>query len=127
MRVCLRDFKKNSLKNIQILSPLSSNSLRSSSATPCATDPGFIQQWGLLNSRRPTIDINVCDAWEITEGEGVQVAVLGHGVELTHDDLEDNLSSKSYDTHTGTSPSQEYTGVHGISLGTEEAGIIAAV
>ena len=122
-----KDFKKNSLKNIQILSPLSSNYLRSSSATPCATDPGFSQQWGLLNSRRPTIDINVCDAWEITEGEGVQVAVLGHGVELTHDDLEDNLSSKSYDTHTGTSPSQEYTGVHGISLGTEEAGIIAAV
>ena len=122
-----KDLKKDSLKNIQILSPLSSYSLRSSSTTPCATDPYFNQQWGLLNSRRPTIDINVCEAWEITEGEGVQVAVLDHGVELTHDDLEDNLSSMSYDTRSGTSPSQEYTGIHGTSLGTKYAGIIAAV
>ena len=105
-------------------------SLKSSSETPpapCATDPGFSQQWGLYNNTNPDIDINACKAWRITEGRGVEVAVLNHGIELTHDDLEDNLSPKSYDVRNQTSPSIEYTGAHGTSLGTREAGIIAAV
>lgn len=101
-----------------------------SSATPdflhddlfCANDDDFNQLWGLNNSQNPNIDINICDAWNITEGNGVNVAVLDQGIELNHNDLQNNISQNSYDTESNSSPSQIF-GNHG----THVAGTIAAI
>lgn len=88
----------------------------------CANDADFNQLWGLNNNQNPNIDINACDAWNITEGNGINVAVLDQGIELTHDDLQDNISQNSYDTESNSSPSQVF-GFHG----THVAGTIAAI
>mgnify|MGYP000238539291 CR=1 FL=1 len=88
----------------------------------CANDENFDQLWGLNNTLNPNIDINACDAWTITEGSGINVAVLDQGIELTHDDLEGNISPISYDTESNSSPSQVF-GNHG----THVAGTIAAI
>src|SRR5690606_31690870 len=71
----------------------------------CANDPDFGSLWGLHNSSHPGIDINACDAWDITEGNGVNVAVLDQGIYKQHNDLSSNISSLSYDTQSHSSPS----------------------
>ena len=92
--------------------------------TSCANDPDFNKQWGLFNSNNLASDINVCDAWSITEGEGVKVAVLDVGIKRTHPDLKRNISNLSYNTGTGSSPSTIYAfGIHGTNV----AGVIGAV
>ena len=87
----------------------------------CSDDPMFGSLWGLHNSSNPDYDINICEAWNITEGENINVAVLDTGIEKTHGDLNANMSPLSFNTETGTSPSQVF-GDHG----THCAGIIAA-
>ena len=89
-----------------------------------SNNPLFNQQWNL----RDTIngyDINVSNAWALSQGENVRVAVLDEGVELTHPDLIDNLLS-GYDATDGA-----LGGVNGGNKsddrhGTGCAGIIAA-
>jgi len=93
----------------------------------CSDDPMFGSLWGLNNSNNPGIDINVCDAWEITEGQGVKVAVLDTGVDLTHNDLQENIYNLSYDCQTGTSPSVLRPQFYNYKHGTRVAGIIGAV
>lgn len=71
-------------------------------------DPLFSTQWGLNNTGQhggtAGIDINILDAHTVTSGDGnVIVAVLDHGTQLNHPDL--NICTKSYDTETGKSPS----------------------
>jgi subtilisin family serine protease len=51
----------------------------------------FSQLWGLKNNYDPSYDINVCEAWSITKGDGIKVAILDLGVDLTHPDLVNNL------------------------------------
>lgn len=90
-------------------------------AALCANDPDFGSLWGLQNAANPDLDINICEAWNITEGDGTIVAVVDSGIEITHDDLENNIHPLSYDSETNTSP-QDIYGVHG----TKVAGIIGA-
>ena len=89
----------------------------------CTNDSNFSQLWGLYNSSNTNIDINACDAWTITEGGGVKVAVLDQGVYKQHNDLDDNISTLSYDTQNGTSPS---VFTSGRNHGTHVSGTIAA-
>ncbi|MCT4640428.1 MAG: S8 family serine peptidase [Bacteroidales bacterium] len=88
----------------------------------CTNDPDFGSLWGLENNNNPNFDINACDAWTLNQGNGVTVAVLDQGIELTHIDLAANISPLSYDTESNSSPSQLF-GSHG----THCAGTIAAV
>lgn len=93
--------------------------------TSCAYDPLFSSQWGLLNTGASFwtagIDIKICGAWNCTKGDSsIIVAVVDDGVQLDHPDLI-NMTSLSYDAHTGTSPSIQ-RGSHG----TPCAGIIGA-
>lgn len=88
----------------------------------CANDTNFGDLWGLNNSSNPNIDINACNAWAITQGNGINVAVLDQGIELTHNDLQSNISQNSYDTESNSSPSQIF-GNHG----THVAGTVAAI
>lgn len=89
----------------------------------CTNDTNFSQLWGLDNTTDPNIDINACAAWGITEGNGINVAVLDQGVFTTHNDLNANISATSFDTQSGTSPSVFTTGR---DHGTHVSGTIAA-
>lgn len=93
--------------------------------TACVNDTYFNNQWNLLNlgqnNGTESIDIRYCGARSITSGSNnIIVAVIDHGVQLNHPDL--NIHSVSYDTETGTSPSV-VRGNHGTAC----AGIIGAI
>lgn len=90
-----------------------------------SNDPYYYDQWGLNNTGQNNgvqgIDININNAWGITEGNNnTVIAVLDHGIELNHPDI-NNLYSLSYDTESNSSPSQ-VLGNHGTAC----AGIIGA-
>ncbi len=91
----------------------------------CVNDQHFNNQWNLSNVGQNGgtngLDINFCDSRQITTGNpNIIVAVLDQGVELNHPDLT-NIHSLSFDTESGTSPSQ-VLGNHGTAC----AGIIGA-
>jgi hypothetical protein len=91
----------------------------------CVNDTYFDDQWHLNNDGQyggtSGIDINICDAWGITEGcNDIVIAVVDQGIELNHPDLL-NMFPNNYDTETNTSPSIVY-GPHGTAC----AGIIGA-
>ena len=88
----------------------------------CSNDTYFDEQWGLKNTLNNGVDISICDAWQISTGSNVKVAVLDQGIDLTHPDLAGNIHSLSYDCENGTSP-QVVRGEHGTAC----AGIIGAV
>jgi len=61
-------------------------------------NPKYKNQWGLKNTgqlgpsmSKPGVDINVVPAWNITLGDSVIVAIFDGGVDLHHEDLEDNI------------------------------------
>jgi subtilisin family serine protease len=92
--------------------------------TNCVNDPLFNQQWGLNNTAYSGIDVNACNAWTITRGSGIIVAVVDQGIDPNHNDLKGNLLSLSFDAKSGKSPSvfnaNNYHGTH-------VAGIVAAI
>lgn len=87
-------------------------------------DPEVHNQWGLYNKNHTDIDINVSPAWNYSTGRGIKIAIVDEGVELTHDDLKNNLHSESYDAYTNSSPSKVYGT---LGHGTHCAGIAAAI
>ena len=91
-----------------------------------SNDPFYNDQWALNNTGQVNgvngIDIKVNNAWNITQGNGVKIAVLDQGIDKTHPDLIANISSISFDTESGTASSQ-VLGNHGTAC----AGIISAV
>lgn len=88
----------------------------------CSNDAMFGSLWGLNNSSNSNHDINICQAWNLTQGANVKVAVLDQGIFKTHIDLFSNIHPLSYNTETNTNPSQLF-GDHG----THCAGTIAAI
>lgn len=92
----------------------------------CVNDPFFPNQWGLRNigqyNGTTGIDIKTCDAWRLSTGRNVTVAVIDQGIELNHRDLQANIHPLSYDTENGTSPSI-LRGNHGTAC----AGIVGAL
>ena len=92
----------------------------------CANDQYFGDQWGLKNTGKygGTIgtDINICNAWSISTGANITVAVIDQGFELNHPDFAGNVHSFSYDCESGISP-QQIRGSHGTAC----AGIIGAM
>ncbi|QSB28682.1 S8 family serine peptidase [Flavobacterium sp. CLA17] len=89
----------------------------------CTNDPSFGSLWGLNNVANPNVDINACQAWNISQGSGVKVAVVDQGIDKTHNDLAGNMSTLSFDTQSGTSPSVFNGGEHGTHI----AGTIGAI
>lgn len=69
----------------------------------CANDPEFDKQWGLYNSNSlyTGIDISACNAWDISTGKNVKIAIVDTGIKQNHRDLSDNIISElSYNTET---------------------------
>ncbi len=87
-----------------------------------SSDPLYPQQWGLNNPSNPEASIKVETAWQYANGQGVKVAVLDEGVDLTHPDLVNNLLA-GYDA-TGQGSNGNYS--NSDNHGTACAGIIAA-
>ena len=94
-----------------------------------SSNPYYTDQWGLKNTGQnggtSGLDINVEDAWFYAEGEGVKVAVIDEGIELTHPDLSNNLLT-GYDATQGAVPGNNGACKYGDFHGTTCAGIIAA-
>lgn len=86
----------------------------------CTNDPSFSNLWGLQNPNG--IDIKTCSAWNIALGQNIVVAVVDHGIEKTHEDLNTNINSLSFNALTGTSPSSN-VGDHGTHIAGTIAGI----
>lgn len=91
----------------------------------CVNDTYFSNQWALNNTGQnggiSGIDIGFCQTRNITLGNpSIIIAVIDHGLEMNHPDLT-NIHPLSFDTESGTSPSQIF-GNHGIRC----AGIIGA-
>jgi len=84
-------------------------------------------QWGLKNTGQHGsayigLDIKAEEAWEVSNGSGIKVAIYDEGFEMDHPDLEANVYGTGFDVITGTSPSV----IHGYH-GTVCAGITGAV
>lgn len=77
-------------------------------------DPGFASQWWLdqLGARQ---------AWAVTQGKGIVVAVLDSGADFNHPDLAAALLGNAYNFGDGTADAQDQIG-----HGTFVVGIIAA-
>ncbi|MFN2556972.1 MAG: S8 family serine peptidase [Nitriliruptorales bacterium] len=89
-------------------------------ARPAPGDPHFEQQWALQRIRAP-------EAWAVSQGEGVVVAVVDSGVDLTHPDLVGALVRRADGTVLGydfVEGDDDPTDEHG--HGTMVAGIVAA-
>lgn len=97
------------------------NNSNSTNSSNCANDPMFSSQWA-LDQANNHYNIRACQAWEITTGVNVNVAVLDTGIDLEHNDLSANIHPLSYNATTGTSPSS-YIGWYG----THVAGVIGAI
>jgi len=93
----------------------------------CVNDPFFNNQWGFENTAQwggtVTPDINACAGWAnwSTGTPGVIVAVLDHGFEQNHPDLDANNFGTGFDSESGTTPAL-VLGNHGTAC----AGIVAA-
>ncbi|KAI8096740.1 subtilase [Halteromyces radiatus] len=90
-------------------------------------DPGFDQQWHLINQEQHGHDLNVTGVWSqgIT-GKNVVVAILDDGLDMDNDDLKDNFfAAGSYDfnDHSNLPKPKLPDDTHG----TRCAGEIAAV
>ena len=93
----------------------------------CTNDPMFGSLWGLNNTNNPNYDINACQAWSITQGNGINVAVIDTGIDLQHNDLVTNIHPLSYDCQTQTSPSILRPQYSWYDHGTHVAGTIGAI
>lgn len=89
-------------------------------------DPYFGDQWMLNNTGQnggtANVDADAEQAWLISTGNNIKVAVLDTGFELNHPDLQANAFGTGFNAQTNTTPSV-VQGNHGTAC----AGIIGAV
>lgn len=83
--------------------------------TATTNDPAFGSQWGLPRIKAP-------NAWTMATGDGVRIAIVDTGVDVTHPDLAGNIVGGRNFT---TSDPNDYIDRHG--HGSHCAGIAAAV
>ena len=62
----------------------------------CKLPPYEVEEVLTLNEVRQKAGWNITafnlpDAWDLTQGEGIKVAILDSGIDLDHPDLKDNI------------------------------------
>jgi subtilisin family serine protease len=74
-------------------------------ASRLPNDRGFGEQWGLRNvgqyGGKPGADIHATDAWDVTTGANVTVAVVDTGIAYDHPDLAPNMWTNPADPKNG--------------------------
>ncbi len=100
-------------------------------------DPFFPTQWGLHNTGQlggtPDADIDAPEAWAVTTGSGIKIAILDTGIRKSHEDitaarvvLEANFSSSpteddiyGHGTHVAgiAAAAANTVGIHGVASG----------
>ncbi len=118
----IRKFQNN--KKIEFIEPNFIRLLK-----PHTNDPYFGSQWAINNQGYLNgivdADMDVDDAWSISTGLNIKVAVIDEGVDLSHPDLVPNLIS-GYDA-TGNNSNGAPNINNNDAHGTNCAGIIGAV
>ncbi|MCU0420674.1 MAG: S8 family serine peptidase, partial [Cyclobacteriaceae bacterium] len=114
----------NHNKNIDFAEPDFTRFLK-----PHTTDPFYSSQWAISNQGylggTVDADMDVDGAWAYATGQGIKVAIIDEGVDLTHNDLTSNLLS-GYDA-TGSNSQGAPNEANNDSHGTNCAGIVASV
>jgi subtilisin family serine protease len=81
-------------------------------------DPYYARQWNLRRIGAP-------DAWKVTKGKGVTIAIVDTGIDRRHEDLAKNLSPLSLDAIHGDARADDLC--PGFCHGTGVASVAAAV
>ena len=97
---------------IQSVEPLL---MRQGAQKAVLNDPILADQWHLKNTGqlggKPGVDINVEDVWDTYQGQGVRVAVVDDGLEISHPDLSSNVDTANHydwnDSPADTDPSPD--------------------
>lgn len=90
------------------------------------TDPLFSKEWHLIDTEKiKSANINIMEAWEITKGANVKIAVFDDAVDINHEDLKDgvidsyNATDKTSNTLPDTSDDAHGTFVSGVAVARE--------
>jgi len=95
------------------------------SLTPDPSNNTFFFEQTALNGDMPLYDIHAREAWNISTGSNIKVAVIDWGFELQHPDLVNNIYS-SFDCTDGADGAHNGAYGHKDAHGTKCAGIIGA-
>lgn len=96
---------------------------------PLTNDPFYNSQWSINNQAylggTTDADMDVDEAWQLSTGQGINVAIIDEGVDLSHPDLVGNLISgfDATGNNSNGAPNENNNDAHGTSC----AGIVAAV
>lgn len=76
-----------------------------------------------LNAEYLGVDMSICSAWNYATGQGVKIAIVDQGIELTHQIWQENCYILSYDTRNEFHRRHEFMEIMGLIV----RGFFAAV
>lgn len=106
---------------VQLAQPLQDYEVYSTVSPPAPADAGLHYNDPYTDLQHGFVETHAALAHEVTQGEGVRVAVVDTGLDTSHPDLQGHID------HTRNTVDDDVTAFGRDSHGTEIAGIIAAV
>ncbi len=93
-------------------------------------DPLFGNQWSLRNTGQsgimPGIDVNVASVWDTWRGNGIRIAIVDDGLQVTHPDLAPNVDTVNDHDWRDATPDDPSPAVTADFHGTACAGVAGA-